>query len=65
MTAVQGDIRTKYFQNSTLESFRHTKLLRGSYAEFYDSWITLHSIMLHYIALRRYVAVWHGFCLYI
>ena len=35
MTAVQGNIRIKYFLNSTLESFRYTKLLRGSYAEFY------------------------------
>jgi hypothetical protein len=49
MTAVQGDIRTKYYLNSTLESFRYTKLLRGSYAEFYQSLITL-----HYIALRIY-----------
>jgi len=60
ITAVHGDIRTKSFLNSTLESFRYTKLLRGSYTEFCHSWITL-----HYIALRRYVAVWHGFCSYI
>jgi hypothetical protein len=37
MTAVQADIRIKYFLNSTLELIRYTKLLRGSYAEVYHS----------------------------